>query len=88
MYLIINDLRASQQATIDKTIQKMGRKNIAGEEWKLISIKIQQRKREGKESEVVFNGKIINPKTVRKELRRHAPAIGDPLDSGIELTTH
>lgn len=24
MYLIINDLRASQQATIDNTIQKMG----------------------------------------------------------------
>lgn len=64
------------------------RKNIAGEEWKLIGIKIQQRKREGKESEVVFNGKIINPKTLRKELRRHAPAIGDPLDSGIESSTH
>ncbi|KAF4633915.1 hypothetical protein G7Y89_g4202 [Cudoniella acicularis] len=47
------------------------RKNQTAEEWKILAHKIVKRKREQKDSEVSFNGKLISPKKLRKETLRY-----------------
>ena len=46
-------------------------KNTSAKEWKRINRKIQTRKQQGKESQVVINGALIPPRKVRKETSRY-----------------
>jgi hypothetical protein len=47
------------------------RKNRTAGEWKIVARKLRERKNQRKESEVVLNGKAINPKKLRKETLRY-----------------
>ncbi|KAN0098195.1 Ankyrin repeat-containing domain protein [Hyaloscypha variabilis] len=47
------------------------RKNRTADEWKIVARKLAERKNEHKESEVVLNGNLINPKKLRKETLRY-----------------
>lgn len=47
------------------------RKNRTAEEWRIVAQKLTERKQEGKESEVVLNGKLISSKKIRKETLRY-----------------
>jgi hypothetical protein len=48
------------------------RKNLKGSEWEYAAHRIQKRKREGLESDIYFNGTLIPPKKVKKEVSRHS----------------
>ncbi|KAK5628355.1 hypothetical protein RRF57_004070 [Xylaria bambusicola] len=47
------------------------RKNIDKDTWVKIDHRISKRKREGKDSEVIYCGKRLKPETVKKETDRH-----------------
>ncbi|PMD41131.1 ankyrin [Hyaloscypha variabilis F] len=47
------------------------RKNRTADEWKIIARKLAERENEHKETEVVLNGNLINPKKLRKETLRY-----------------
>jgi hypothetical protein len=47
------------------------RKNRTSEEWKIVAHKITQRENEHKDSEVLVNGSLINPKKLKKETLRY-----------------
>lgn len=48
------------------------RKNLKREEWRAIAIHVSDRKRQGKESEVIWNNTRFKAKKVRKELLRNS----------------
>lgn len=48
------------------------RKNLKREEWRAIGIHISDRKRQAKESEVIWNDTRFEPKKVRKEVLRNS----------------
>jgi len=56
------------------------RKNRTAEEWKIVAHKLTERKKEHKDSEVVLNGNLINPKKLRKETLRYGS-----LSAAIEI---
>ncbi|RWA07075.1 hypothetical protein EKO27_g8041 [Xylaria grammica] len=57
---------------LETKIKKWGfRKNIDKETWIPIDQHITKRKRDGKQSEVIFSGKRIKPETVRRETDRY-----------------
>jgi hypothetical protein len=47
------------------------RKNGKNSEWEFIDSRIQKRKLQGKESELLLNEKLYSPKRVRREIARH-----------------
>lgn len=47
------------------------RKNLKREEWRAIAIHVSDRKRQGKESEVIWNNTRFKAKKLRKELLRN-----------------
>lgn len=47
------------------------RKNRTAEEWRRVAHKLKKREQERKESKVILNGKLINPKKLRKETLRY-----------------
>jgi hypothetical protein len=55
------------------------RKNRPKEDWMVVARKIEKREREHKESEVYIDGKLIEPKKVKKTILRYgsAPAINE-----------
>ncbi|KAE9367125.1 ankyrin, partial [Stipitochalara longipes BDJ] len=73
------------------------RKNRTAGEWKIVARKIADRKNKHKESEVVLNGKPINPKKLRKETLRygsmstalqiHPPGPSPPTPEGFIIRT-
>lgn len=48
------------------------RKNLKREEWRAIGVHISDRKKQAKESEVIWNNTRFDPKKVRKELLRNS----------------
>jgi hypothetical protein len=58
------------------------RKNRTAEEWKIVAHKITKRESEHKNSEVLVNGSLINPKKLRKETLRYRSRSGG---TGIPL---
>ncbi len=56
-------------------------KNLADNKsyWTAVSHQMRKRKRDGKESQVVVNGQVIDAKKVRKEVLRHATSPGRKL---------
>jgi hypothetical protein len=68
---MLNPIRKSQYELQFKKWQF--RKNRTAEEWKIIAHKLTERKKEHKESEVVLNGNLINPKKLKKETLRYGP---------------
>lgn len=48
------------------------RKNLKREEWRAIGIHISKRKRQAKESEVIWNNTPFEAKKLRKELQRNS----------------
>ena len=55
------------------------RKNRTAGEWKIVAHKLMKRKLKHKETEVILNGKFINPKKLSKETRRYGS-----ISTGIE----
>jgi len=51
------------------------RKNLTEEEWAILGNKVQKRKREGKDSEVVLGVTHISKKRLKKGLNRYASSI-------------
>ena len=47
------------------------RKNLTGGEWKLVSRMLGRRSMQGKQSDVLFYGRLLPPLKVRKETRRY-----------------
>jgi len=47
------------------------RKNRTASEWNIVARKLAKRKDEYKESEVVLNGNLLDPKKLRKETLRY-----------------
>jgi hypothetical protein len=60
------------------------RKNRPKDDWMIVARKIEKRKREHKENEVYIDGKLIEPKKVKKTTLRYgsAPAINEMLLAG------
>ncbi|PMD66637.1 ankyrin, partial [Hyaloscypha bicolor E] len=73
------------------------RKNRTAGEWKIVARKLAERKNKHKESEIVLNGKPINPKKLRKETLRygsmstsvqiHPPDPSPPTPEGFIIRT-
>jgi len=65
-------LTHSSKAQLEYKLKKWDfRKHLRQEDWRSIDYKITKRKREGKESHVIFSGAIMNPEKVKKEINRH-----------------
>lgn len=48
------------------------RKNLSSQDWAAIRSHLAKRKREGKEgSQILLDGRVVDPKRVEKEVRRH-----------------
>jgi hypothetical protein len=48
-------------------------KNITSEAWKVVEHRLRKRRLEGKETEVLLNGIIVDKKRLKKEISRHVP---------------
>jgi len=48
-----------------------GYKNVKADEWAVISSQVKKRALEGKESDVYFNGRLLDAKRVKRELIRY-----------------
>lgn len=48
-------------------------KNIDARTWQIIDHKVKERKRQRKDTDVIFNGKRLKKSTVEKETARHRP---------------
>ncbi|KAI0112183.1 ankyrin repeat-containing domain protein [Nemania sp. FL0031] len=66
-----NDLDATTHQIQTKIKKWKFRKNIDKKTWISIDHRITKRKRDGKESEVIFCGKRMKPETVTRETDRH-----------------
>ncbi|CAH0047123.1 unnamed protein product [Clonostachys solani] len=59
-------------------------KNATTIAWKKAAVVIEKRKRQGKESEICIDGKLIPCKKMKKEIARHRP----PLPEILEMSAH
>ena len=60
------------------------RKNLAlkDDEWSKLSAVIEKRKRDGKETQILVNGQVVDSKKVRRSLKRHQKS-GDGSDANL-----
>lgn len=61
------------KAQYEKKFKEWGfAKYSTGQEWKAVSYHVLKRKREGKETDVYRDGKLIPPEKVRKRISRYS----------------
>ncbi|KAJ3544472.1 hypothetical protein NM208_g881 [Fusarium decemcellulare] len=83
-----HDFHASRPQYIRRiTVVWKMRKNSTKEEWQLAKSLVRKRKAEGKDTRLSMNGKFVDSKKMKKELRRYQePQSEKPLSTSVDVT--